>query len=76
MAIVTNTTTKKGKKVKRICSECNKSHTRIHKWSPTRADGKVPEYEHWYRDGAGGFLCFSCYMKDYWKKRKEQEEEE
>ena len=59
----------------RFCSECGGA-TRIHKWGPIRADGSVPQYEHWYRDGKGGFKCFSCYMSKFWADRKRLVEKE
>jgi hypothetical protein len=62
------------KKEQRVCSECGKSKTRIHKWGPMRSDGVIPEYAHWYRDGKRGFKCFSCYMRSYWQKRRKEQE--
>jgi hypothetical protein len=64
----TNTAKKRGK---RSCSECGKNTTRIHHWNKNQL-----RYEQWYRKGEGKYICYSCYMKNYWKKRGEEEEEE
>lgn len=62
------TTTNPTKKEQRVCSECDKNFTRIHYWNKNQL-----RYEQWYNDHRGGWFCYSCYMKKYWEKRKQQE---
>jgi hypothetical protein len=72
-----NKNVKKRKEGKRICSTCGSTKTRLHHWGPRRkSDGDVAAYPQWYNDHEGGWLCYSCYMKDYWKKRRRKQEQE
>jgi hypothetical protein len=66
----------KKRKIKRICSTCGSTKTRLHHWGPRRLDGVIPEYEQWYDDHNGGWLCYGCYMKGFWLKRRHSEKEE
>jgi len=50
-------------KIERICSNCKSKTTKTHQNTRVRIDGTVaPPYDHWYKDGKGGWHCHDCHQ--------------